>query len=189
MPVPLIPCRALIALAQQLASLNGLLCTAELNSALAGQLRVACLAIASCALLSDRLPLQHTDAFRLGSSLATVFGAGLRLLRSRVAIAGASSAQLAAMLHEADRQLGAVSCMADRIANPQQQPEAAAAFVKTVGRTQAVLPWLSAVSQALLAVPPDMTNSWLGLPLGAPSVRGEAAAGWLPARAAWFRIG
>jgi len=144
------------ALLQQFGLLDRLLGTAELDARLAVQFHAACSAIQGCARLLDRLPLQHSDAFRLCSALALVFGTGTRLLRRD---SFTSDPQPATVLKRLDSQLAAAAIVLHQAANPLRQPEAAAAFVRTAGRPQAALSWLLAVSQALLWVPVDLGSA------------------------------
>lgn len=130
-----------------------LLRATTLNTTLALQFGAACFAIYGCAQLSRRLQLQQGDAFRLASSLEIVFGAGIGILQERVTAAATHPTGLAALLQELNRQLGAANAALGCAANPQRQPAAAAAFFRTAGRPQAVLPWMLAVSQALLVLP------------------------------------
>lgn len=142
--------RELSALVQQLAGLGPTLSAGSLIVASAAQFDAACMAIHGCAWLAGHL--QHNATFRLASSLAMVFGTGPAVLHVRIAQVSASGE---AALFECNRQLNTVLKTLQCAAHPKQQPEAAAAFVRTAGRPQAVLAWLLAISQALLAVPPE----------------------------------
>lgn len=111
------------------------------------------MAIHGCALLSGRLPLGHNDAFRLASTLAFLIGTGLHFLRLTAASGFDAEARQTVTLHILSRQLVAASSVVQRAVDPQRQPQAAAAFVRTAGRPEAVVPWLLDLGQALLALP------------------------------------
>lgn len=138
------------ALLQQVGALDCLLGAAELDVCLAAQFDAACLAIKGCSEISERLQLECSDVFRLGSSLSLVFRAGLRFLH-QPAWLDDTRTQLLTLQH-VNCQLTAANAVLHRLADPNWQPEAAAAFVRTAGRPQAVLPWLLALSQVLLDV-------------------------------------
>ena len=155
----LYPCSALVTLLQQLGALNrDLPPVPQPNPALTGQFHAACVAIEGCGELAGRLPLRHNDLFRLASTLALVFGAGPAFLQ-QFASNTAASTQRASLLIECGYQLAAASAALRQAADPYRQPESAAAFVRTAGRPDAVLPWLLAVSQALLAVPQELAGT------------------------------
>ncbi|KAI7844408.1 hypothetical protein COHA_002002 [Chlorella ohadii] len=167
---------ALAALLQRLGALNRALPTAlELNGAAETQFNAACLAIEVCAQLASRLPLQHNDMFRLSSAVAVVFGTGPALLQRRTSAAAGAPTYLEQLFLACARQLAAASAALRQAVNMRLQPEATAAFVRTVGRAEAVLPWLAAVSQALLAVPSELQGARLQQLLGGS---GDAAQGW-----------
>ena len=150
-------CSSLAALLQQFGTLSReLLGAAASNPAAVGiQFDAACVTIQGCALLSNWLPLGHSDAFRLASSLELVFGAGMHFLQQDLT----QPTNMAGLLVECKHQLAAVGTTLQRAAHPEVQSEAVAAFARTAGRPQAVLPWLLTVSQALLAVPADCGRS------------------------------
>lgn len=147
-------CSSLLALVQQFGTLNRkLLGAASSNPAtLATQLNAACNAIQGCALLSNKLRLGRSDSFRLASSLELVFGAGLHLLNRRRVQNLSVPLNMVGLLVECNHQLAAVGRV---LQHTRRQPDAAAAFMRTAGRPQSVLPWLLAVNDALLALPPD----------------------------------
>lgn len=151
------PCSHSAALLQRLSVFNRqLLIAPDVGSGVASvSFAAACLAIHGCAELSDHLPFQRSDAFRLASTLEVVFGAGLRLLRHHASTPAGSDTELADRVMDWERQLRVASQVLRRT-DPRDQPDAAAAFARTTGRPQAVLPWLLAVSQALLSLPPDL---------------------------------
>lgn len=150
----------------QLGTLSGLLGAAEGHSRLSVQFGAACEAIQGCAQLSDWLQLTHDGAFRLASALALVFGTGPPFLHQSAPTAEACMAALQRL----DVQLETVGMVLTHAAHPQHQPQAAAAFVRTAGRPQAVLPWLRAASQTLLAAPVELWSE-----LSEPNARG----GWM----------
>ncbi len=161
------PCSVLAALSQHFGTLNrALLNASEPNKALGAQFFAACVALRGCAHLASRLPLRHNDLFRLASSLALVFGAGTTMLRQHGSNAADALAQPVSLLMQCSHQLAAAHAVLQQAADPRCQPEAAAAFVRTVGRPDAVLPWLLAVSQTLLAVPEDLKGARLRQLLG-----------------------
>lgn len=133
-------------------ALNRAFSASELSAAGAIQFGAACIAIAGCASLAGCLPQRKNDTFRLTSALALVFEVGPQVLR---VCASMAPAQHSVVLHECNCQLVAV---ADVLRQAVPQPEAAAAFAKTAGRPQAVLPWLLAISRALLATPPEAND-------------------------------
>ena len=147
-------------LLQQLAGLSRPLSAAGFSSTVTIQFTAASATVRSCALLAERLPLQHNDLFRLASALAVVFEFGPVPLRYYTARLSAIDPRV--LWIECNHQLAAASQVLQQAANPEQQPEAAAAFVRTAGRPQAVLPWLAALSQALLALPTDPRRGGVG---------------------------
>lgn len=153
-PVFVASCSELAELLQRFAGLHQALHGAsKLSGARAMQVIAACLAIGGCAELSARLPLQRGMMFRLTSALALVFGVGPAVMRHCASPASGASVELQHFLVECNDQLSAVIGVLMRAA---REPEAMEAFVRTAGRPQAVLPWLLAISQALLAVPTDV---------------------------------
>lgn len=170
--------RAVAGLLQQYGPLNSLLLNSPgFSSSELAQLMAACIALQGSQ-LADRLPLQQNDAFRLGSALALVFGAGLASLRWQATSAAADHTALLDMLLNCSHQLAAAAKALQCAAHPKRQPQAAAAFVRTAGRPDAVLPWLLAASQALLAVPPDVEGTVCDKVNGtrAPAKGGQRAA-------------
>ena len=157
------------ALLHQFVPLSGLLSAAELDPSLSLQFSAACVAIQGCALLSGSLPPEHSGASSLGSALALVFGAGALVLHQPAPTANASE-QLMEVGRRLTRQLAAASMVLIRVVNPRQQLEVAAAFFTTAGRPQAVQPWLSAVSQALLRVLADPTSARGGAQITKPGM-------------------
>ncbi|KAI7844406.1 hypothetical protein COHA_002000 [Chlorella ohadii] len=148
--------------------------TCTLSAALRTQFNAACVAIYGCAQLARRLPPRHNDSFRLASSLAVVFDAGPAALQQRASNAAGVPELFAVTVLECCYQLVAVSAVLKTATNLLTQPEAAAAFVRTAGRPDAVLPWLGAVSQVLLAVPEELTGARIQQLLGG----GDPATGW-----------
>lgn len=160
-PCPLSPLFSAVAsLLQQLAGLSRTLSAAGFSSAVAVQFAAASATIRSCALLVERLPLQHSDIFRLASALAVVFEFGPVPLRYYTA--NLSAMDWRVLWIECHHQLAAASKVLQQAAHPEQQPEAAAAFVRTAGRPQAVLPWLAALGLALLALPTEPRRGGVG---------------------------
>ena len=168
---PTVPCSAMAALLQQMVSLDRKMASAAGNATcMTAQFSAACVAIRGCAQLSDRLPLGPNDLFRLGSSLALIFGTGPTVLRH---VSGSPEPHVAlAQLLTCSQQLVAAGEVLQRAAQPQQT-EAAAAFCKTAGRPQTVLPWLLEVSQMLLAVPERLRSAGSQLNLGDLTPQGE----------------
>lgn len=187
--------RTVAGLLQQYGALNRLLLkTSGLSLTELTQLSAACVALQGCSQLAKRLPLRQDDMFRLGSALALVFGAGLASVRWQASLLPSRPKALVELLVNCNHQLAAAAKALQQAAHPQQQREAAAAFVRTAGRPQAVLPWLLAVSQALLAVPADieggMFDTWGGAHspatgglkgLGNSSTAKQLNIAWLPA--------
>lgn len=104
-------------------------------------------------LLCQRLALQRGDAFKISGALALVFSTGLALLQAALGMKDPVLRQ-ARLLQQLATQLPLVSCVLLVAVHPQHQAAAAAAFARTVGRPQAVLPWLLAVSQGLMHLRP-----------------------------------
>ena len=161
---PRTPCSLVAGLLQQYGPLNRLLSSeTAFNAAHMSQFLAACVASHGCACLADRLPPSQNNIFRLASSLELVFGAGLAALRClRTSLTASSCSGWLELLLVCTHQLTAAANVLQRTAHPLRQPEAAAAFVRTVGRPEAMLPWLAAVTEALLSVPADMDDQVYG---------------------------
>ncbi|KAI7844407.1 hypothetical protein COHA_002001 [Chlorella ohadii] len=150
---------ALATLLQHFGALGrALLSAPELDATLETQFHAACVAIEGCAHLAGRLLLQHNDLFRLASTLTLVFVAGPALLQ-QCASSIATPAQCASVLIKCNHQLAAAASVLKTATNLHRQPEAGVAFFRTAGRPDAVLPWLAAVSQALLALPERLEDN------------------------------
>lgn len=131
----------------------------ELSLKLGAQFTAACVAMEGCALLASRLPQHANTTFRLASALALVFGAGPAFLRQCAVPWPGMGLDPAQFLIEANHQLGAAAAVLHCASASWHQPAAAEAFVRTAGRPQAVMPWLLAVSQAVLTLPADMQGT------------------------------
>lgn len=138
----------MVAVAERLAAMDGLL-RGTFDGAAVLQFLAGCKVIEGLGLLCQGLALQRGDAFKIAGALALVFGTGLAGLQS-VLRADDPVWRQARLLQEFGVQLPAISWVLLTVVDPQHQARAAAAFARTVGRPQAVLPWLLAVSQGLV---------------------------------------
>ena len=152
--------RKLVALAEQLAALDeelapagdaGLAC-ADLVSYY--RISAACGALAACACIGRSVGLPRSDTFRLAAATRVVFGAGAAVLRGYLQPSTMSPGTQTAAFQLASRQVMAVHTLMTRHLQPHVQPDLAAVFARTAGQPAAILPWIAAISEAILASPP-----------------------------------
>lgn len=128
------------------------------------------------ALISISPQLPGEAAFKIGAACSLVFGPGAALLEALVAsrplaaVGGAETSHFKAEL--CTFQLTAVAGAVVNTLHPQHQPRAAAAFARSTGAPDAMLPWLLAVCRVLTAAP--------AVPLGEPPLHGPGRAWCTP---------
>lgn len=134
--------------AQRLGALDRLLHGAS-DAAALQQYLAGCRVLESLGSQCQGLALERGDAFKIAGALALAFGSGLALLQEALRV-GDPTMRRARLLQQLTADLPAVASVLLTVVHPQHQAAAAAAFVRTVGRPQAVLPWLLAVSRGLM---------------------------------------
>lgn len=153
-------CRQLGAAAQGLAELATAVACALAQSGsqhswTLTQVMSGCSALNSCVELACRLAhLPSQTAFKLGAACSLVFGPGRAALDVCFAAAAGSHSNPEAagvLAGFAATQLASVMSLVSHVLEPGRQPQAAAAFASSTARPSTLLPWLSALTQAVSA--------------------------------------
>ena len=109
-------------------------------------------AVGACAQMAAASQLDSSDAFRVAAGARIIFNAGTAALRLRLwhARRQATQAELAMLADTShDILLAAESCLGLLT----DTPAALAAFASTAAQPGVAVPWLAAVSEALLTIP------------------------------------